>query len=77
MEHQNQPDVQRRAVLNERGDIGQGSRSQYDVRRRAGSEERSPLLVEPHLRADTLQSMLADPGGPAHHQFMRASGYFD
>ena len=55
----------------------EGSRTQRDTRRRALSEERRSELIEPHLRQDALQSMLADPGGPAHQDFMRASGYFD
>ena len=54
-----------------------GSRTQRDTRMRALSEERRSELFEPHLRQDALQSMLADPGGPAHQDFMRASGYFD
>ena len=54
-----------------------GSRTQRDTRPRALSEERRSELIEPHLRQDALQSMLADPGGPAHQDFMRASSYFD
>ena len=53
------------------------SRAQRDVRRKALSEERLSAFIEPHLRTDALQAMLADPGGPTHHEFMRASGYLD
>ena len=47
------------------------------LRHELESNERRSALVEPHFRQDALQSMLADPGGPAHQDFMRAFGYFD
>ena len=53
------------------------SRGQRDVRRQALSEERLSAFIEPYLRTDALQAMLADPGGRTHHELMWASGYFD